>query len=97
MNDRERTALAYGVAEWANAMDHLEALRTVGQRVPRWLTWRIAWELNSLVDLWLGERPRTMRQVDRIDLAVDEVGTWLVDHQAELDEVLSRKPIKGRT
>jgi hypothetical protein len=87
---RRQTALAFGIAEWANAMDHLNALRQVGERCPRWIVKRIEHELDTCVQFWPGAKDIPVKQ--RTDRVVDEVGQWLVDHQDVLNDVLGREP-----
>jgi len=90
MDSRQQTALAFGIAEWANAMDHLRALDRIGEKVPTFTMARIERELQHLADQWPGAWPRHVRARDRVDGVVDEAGKWLVDHQDELTDLLEQ-------
>jgi len=89
MNIRRQTALAFGIAEWASALDHLSALQQVGERCPVWIRKRIENEIRALVRMWPGVQELPKR--DRAPLVIARARRWLAEHPDELEDVLRNR------
>ena len=87
VDDNDRLMLAYGIATYANTLDHLGALRTVGESVPYIVMGRIRVELNHLVDEW---SPSDLFGGDReVQQAIGEARQLLAEKGTELTILLN--------
>lgn len=95
MNERELLVTAFCIGEWASALDHLNALMVVGERVPFSVIGRLQSELSDMCERWtqLHGDARMLTAADR-EIVVVEARTYCTEHGIELanlrDELESR-------
>lgn len=85
MDDRERLVLAYGIAEFATARDHFDALRRVGVRVPYSVKQGVDAILRSLCLTWTRTLPGKPAYTE--EHVVKEARAYCTEHVSEIDDL----------
>lgn len=88
MDTRDLTVLAYGIATYGAALEHLAALRRVGVRVPYVLDQRMSAEQMVLTLRWAHEHGDVLADPEEV---LVEARTFLTEHGYELDELVNRE------
>src|SRR5262245_31377618 len=90
--DRKVLLMAYAIAEWTTALDHLLALDRAGVAVPYAILGRIEQQRQEYLRMWwhATHGDPTWRH-SRTEQVVTEARAWVTEHQSELDGVLNEK------
>lgn len=88
MNERQLLVLAFGIAEWASALDHLNALRVVGERIPYSVIGRMQAELSELCERWSRNNghPFVLSADERTQVVAD-ARDYCTQHGDELEKL----------
>jgi len=80
---------AYAIAEYTTALEHLQALRSVGVSVPGSVVNRLERErLNIAVLWWQATHGDFTWTYDHMDTVVEECRAWVTEHIVELDDLI---------
>jgi len=83
---------AYGIAEYATALDHLDALRLVQVPVPQGTYNRVVSERRNLARLWWQANHGDPTWIDdRMEQVVTEARAWVTDHLPELEQLIESR------